>query len=311
MKKRMNNSVHLEGYVYDASGLEKRVSQSEKTKGTEYIRGTLNIATDEECLNVVPVKFTYVTPTFAKSGKPNPSWKVLEDLIEGNLATVLSDGKENAVKVGVDTSLGLNDFYNKNDEFVSVKELQGGFVRKITELDEKPELRNIFHLDFLATGFSIKEADPERNLPERGILKGAAFDFRNELLPMELTVLKPAAIGYFNGEDISNKNPLFTQVKGEIINQTIIKKKEEEGAFGEAFVTTTKTSYKDYVVTWAPSLAYEWDSEDTITANELTEAIQAREIKKATLKQEHEARKNQSTSKVNVNSFMSSGGYNF
>ena len=67
MKKNMINSVHIEGVLYSHT-LEARVSgENSKNPGTKYIAGDLDIATDENGLNVVTVHYSYVTPTYAQS----------------------------------------------------------------------------------------------------------------------------------------------------------------------------------------------------------------------------------------------------
>ena len=62
----------------------------------------------------------------------------------------------------------------------------------------------------LITNVRHIEADEERSLPEKAIVKGAIFDFRKSLLPVEFTAVNPGAISYFEGLDASNSNPVFT-----------------------------------------------------------------------------------------------------
>lgn len=53
MKKKLINSTHIEGYVYEHK-LELKVSgPNSKNPGTEFINGTLSIATDDDMMNVV------------------------------------------------------------------------------------------------------------------------------------------------------------------------------------------------------------------------------------------------------------------
>ena len=73
-QKKLVNMVSLEGLLYEHK-LEKKVSgDNSKNPGTEYITGTISIATDGmECLNIVPVHFSYVTAT-TSTGKPNRNY---------------------------------------------------------------------------------------------------------------------------------------------------------------------------------------------------------------------------------------------
>lgn len=53
MAKKFINQTHCEGYVYE-SNLELKVSgPNSKNPGTEFINGTLSVATDDELLNVI------------------------------------------------------------------------------------------------------------------------------------------------------------------------------------------------------------------------------------------------------------------
>ena len=50
--KKMKNVVHAEGYLYEHE-LEMKVSgPNSKKPGTEFIRGTIGVATDEELKNI-------------------------------------------------------------------------------------------------------------------------------------------------------------------------------------------------------------------------------------------------------------------
>lgn len=292
MRKTIN-TTHIEGRVYEHN-LEKKISgETSKNPGTEYITGTLNIATDDDCMNVVPVHFTYVTET-TKSGKSNNTFVILNAIIAGKIGTVIANGKDNAGMLRIDSAIALNEWYDQQGTLISVKRNEGGFIHQVNELcDEKQ--RSTFNTDIVITGCVRAEPDEERGLSERMTVKGAIFDFRNALLPVEFTVVHPGAMDYFEGLDAGPKNPVFTRVQGKQISQTVIKNTTEESAFGDAIVKQTKSSYKDFVITWAQAEPYEWDSEETILASELAEAVSNREIYKAELKKrqdEYQASKN-------------------
>ena len=99
MKKAMINKTHIEGYLYSTDKLELRESgPKSKNPGTQFIMGTVNIATDNACTNIVPVHFTYVTATTSKGGT-NATFGVLRDIVDGKLATVMDKGIEAAAKL--------------------------------------------------------------------------------------------------------------------------------------------------------------------------------------------------------------------
>lgn len=308
--KKCINTTHIEGVLYEHKLELKESGPNSKNPGTKFISGTIDIATDDAGINIVPVHFTYVTEKTAK-GSTNATFTTLMNIIDKKFGTVMANGKENAVKLRIDSALGLNEFYsdrNGTEELVSVKRNEGGFVHVADTLAEDENTRNTFTCDMLITNVSVKEADEEKNLPEKAIIKGAIFDFRGSLLPVEFSAINPKAIDYFDNLGVSSKNPTFTKVWGRQVSETITRTITEESAFGEDSVREVKSSRKDFVITGASREPYEWDSEDTLTANELAEAIANRETYLATMKQRQDEYKASQGGNVVA---PSNSGFNF
>lgn len=286
MKKTMINTTHIEGVLYEHS-LEAKVSgDTSKNPGTPFITGTISIATDDAMTNIVPVHFTYVTATFG-SGKPNDTYTTLSNIINGSFGTYMKDGADKAVKLRVDSALGLNEFYTDRDgkeELVSAKRNEGGFVHKVDAIDEDEKVRNTFKCDMIINNVTRVEANEEKNLPEKVIVKGAIFDFRKSLLPIEFSAINPNAMDYFEGLGATAKEPVFTCVWGRQVSETVVRTVTTESAFGEDEVREIKSNRRDFVITGAAKDPYVWDDEGSITAVELNEAIQKREIDLAAMK---------------------------
>lgn len=285
--KKMINKVHIEGWVYDHKLTSKVSGEKAKNPGVTFINGTIDIATDDNCLNIVTIHYSYVTP-ITKQNKPNATYNALNTILTDN-KTVVKVGKENAVKVRADTSIGLNEFYsdrNGKEELVSAKRNEGGFIHIITDaLGEKDTDRNNWEADTVVTKVREVEADPERNLPAKVVISGYMFDFKNALLPVDVVAYKESAQNYFLGLEASESNPTFIKLKGQQISQVIIRTVTEESAFGdEPDVKEFKNTVREFVVTGALP-PYEWDSEESITAQEMKEALANREITKAEIKQ--------------------------
>ena len=284
---KLKNETHIEGYLYEHALEMKESGPNSKNPGTKFITGTVSVATDEACLNIVPVHFTYVTATTA-AGKPNATFTTLLNIVEGAYKTCMGAGKAEAVKLRIDSAIGLNEFFsdrNGKEELVSAKRNEGGFVHAVIDgLAEKESDRNIFKCDMLITNVRHVDGDDEKNLPEKCIVKGAIFDFRKSLMPVEFSAVHPNAIAYFEGLDASNTNPIFTQVWGRQISETIVRTITEESAFGDALVREVKSSRKDWVITGARPEPYVWDDESTMTAAEVNEAMKAREVALAAMK---------------------------
>ena len=310
--KTMINRTHVEGLLYDINKLELKISgPNSKAPGTQFISGEIQVATDDACINIVPVHFTYVTATTSK-GAQNATFTVLSNIINGTFGTVMRDGKDKAIKVKIDSAIGLNDFYtdrNGEEELVSAKRNEGGFVHRIDALAEDEKERNTFEADMVITKVTHVDANEERKLPEKIIVKGAIFDFRKALLPIEFSAVNPVAISYFESLDASSKSPVFTKVWGRQVAETGFRKIEEESAFGEAKIREIPTSHKDWVITGALKEPYVWDDETSITAAELTEAMAAREVYLAGVKQRWKEYK--ATQGASNNPASQVGAFNF
>ncbi len=291
MKRKFVNATRIEGILYQHS-LELKVSgPNSKKPGTEFIAGTIEIATNDKKTNIVPVHFTYVT-ALTSNGKENATFGTLKNIIDGKIGCYTDPNVgENAAKVRVDSAIGLNEFYSDRsgaEELVSVKRNEGGFVHITQSISENENQRSTFEADIVIV--NVREKDPVEDsagnqiAPAKAIIDGRIFNFRNEMLPVELSVINPKAIAYFTGLEASPKNPVFTKVKGQIVSEQITRYIREESAFGEDSVREVQSSNKDYVVTWAALDPYEFGLEETITFDDLRTAMQNRENMLAELK---------------------------
>ena len=290
--KKMINSEKIEGRLYTHNLTIKQVQNKEsKNYGTDFISGTVDVATDEELLNVIQVHFTYVTETTG-SGKTNQTYVNLKKIIEG-AKTVISDGPEEAMKLRIDTALALNDFYNNNGDLVSTKVNEGGFVTILNGELSPEEERNTFTADMLITSVIRTEADPEKNVEKDYLtVKGAIFNFRNNLLPVDFKVTNEQGMEYFESLDASQSNPVFTKLWGKIKSANIVNEVKEDTAFGEAAVRTYTKKVKEWIITGSAKEPYDFGDETVLTTDELTKAMQDRELLLADTKKRNEEYKN-------------------
>lgn len=292
--KEFVNRCHIEGRVFSHT-LQKRVTgEQSKNPGTEYIGGILNVATDEDGINVVPVRFTYVTAFYSKSGKPNDTYGVLEQIINDDI-TWEKNGKDQAPQIRVDGDIEVNDFLGRNGEMVEAKGVRGSFVHFANGsygLNADENKRNTFEADMLIAATIPQE--PE-NADAYLNLRGYVFAYRNALVPVTLSIHNPAGIQYFEKCDISNENPLLTKVWGNIISTTQEIKTEVESAFGGPTVNVTTRTLRAWEVAGCAAEPYEWNDESTITIADFKTLLEEREQVKAAAKARAEERNNASS----------------
>lgn len=314
MKNNFFNSVNLMGILYEHNLTLKESGANSKNPGTKFISGTIGIATDDAITNIVQVHFTYVTATNAK-GTANATFSILKDIIDGVLLTYMDD-PDKAVRLTVDSAIGLNEFYSNRsgtEELVSVKRNEGGFVHIVKPMEwvDDEIQRNRFKCDMVITKVTHVDANEERNIPEKVIVKGAIFDFRKSLLPAEFTATDPGAMSYFEGLDASNANPVFTAVWGRQISEVVKREIRTESAFGEDDVREVQSTRKEYLITGGSKEPYAWDDSATLTAQELTEMMANRQTYLATLKQRQDEYQASRNSNAAAAPRTATGGFNF
>ena len=302
--KKMINSEHIEGRIYEHNlSIKKVQNQQSANFGKEFIAGTIDIATDDKPMNVIQVHFTYVTET-TKSGGKNSTYTALKKIIDEGKNWIV-DGPEAATKVKIDTALALNDFYAQDDQLVSLKTNEGGFVTIVGDLCPEGE-RNTFSEDMVIT--NIAEITPEDNENEAYVsVRGYVFNFRNNILPVEFIVRNQAGMKYFLNLDVTPANPTFTKVWGRIVSMTSTVEKKEESAFGEAAVHTYEKKTKEWIITGASQVPYDFGDEKVLTQDDLTKAMQDREVMLAEAKKRRDEWQN---SKIASNTANLAGAMN-
>ena len=292
MRKTINNSTVI-GRIYSHELVSKTVQKQGANFGKPFIRGKLEIATDDEGLNIVPVFYTYESE-FYSSGKKNRTYDALKSIVDGQVKTVVDAGFENATIVKCDTSVDINDFYVDEGgpelRLVSAKRLGGGFVTSISKdkVPTNPAKRNIFDCDMLITGTQLVESEDD-DVADYLKVKGAVFNFAGAIIPVDFICRNAGGIKYFESLDASSENPTFTRVWGNINSQTIVEKTEEESAFGDVLVTERTKNVKEWVIEGASPNTYPVDdSTGGISVEEFKTKVADRETHLAEVKANYE-----------------------
>lgn len=289
MRKNLNKAK-ISGYVYQLcnnrgrDGLKAGVTgPNSKAPGTEFISGTIEVLTDLDTMNVVPVHFTYVTPIYA-SKKPNRNYNALLSLLEDYSEQTYLDVGEDAVKVSIDGSLALDDFPAQDGSMVSSPKIEGSFI----SIQKGPvTFKNQFDADILITTINRVEADEEQGIEDHLKVRGCVFDFRNAVLPMTFKLTDPTGIAYLENCEPSSSNPIIVNTWGKVIYNSVTIETPVESIFGEPQVSTRTKRTRDMLIEGART-SFEFGAEDTITVEDLTKAMQDREVYLATVRQRAE-----------------------
>ena len=135
---------------------------------------------------------------------------------------------------------------------------------------------------------NLKEADGERIKEDYLVIKGAVFDFRGTLMPVELVVRNKNGIDAFQSLEPSNSNPVLNKVWGIINFHSETETKVEETLFGEQNVTTYTKENKEWLITGANPEPYDFGDEAVLTVEEVQKASQEREVYLAEVRKKHD-----------------------
>ncbi len=288
--KQMINEINLQGYVFGISGRDGklyrgRTSAESKRPNTDYISGTVNIATDEDCVNVVPARFNFVTE-FWKSGKENASWGVLNDIKNGDL-TVSSKGKDGAYKIRVTASADSNPFVGQDGNVVDRPVINVSFAHPAS-MGFNENQRNTFKFDMVMVNYIEREVEDGDNYGE---VQGYVFNtFRKESIPVSLVIRNQAGMNYFEGLGATMANPIGVHVWGRIVSTTIQHKHEIESAWGEPTVEYTTTTTREWLIDGCSPDTLPFGDEEFITEDEFIECMNNHEAQIADAKKRAEER---------------------
>lgn len=299
------NQETIIGRLYQHNLQIKKVENSASPNfGKTFINGTIDVATDEEMLNIITVHYTYVTEQ-TKNGSTHPTFNILKRIIEEG-KTIVLDGKDKAWKLRCTPAIALNDFYPQGKEdLVSQPRHEGGFVSLVTELPEEKK-RNLFKTDAFITSTTRSEDDSYLSV------KGAIFNFKNDILPFTFVMRNPEGIKYLESLNIDPSNPLYTMVWGHIESTTVSMNTVTESAFGEPAVDTVERKVKEWVITGMNTEPYDFGDPSVMTVEDVKAASQNRNVMLAeTKKRSEEYYNSKKTSGGAPNMPIPTGGFNF
>ena len=256
------NNVHVEGYVFNHT-LQQRVAQR---TGITYISGEINVATDNKAMNVVPVRFIYVTEKYSQSKQDNPNYAVLTQIMNDN-RTFEAVGTS-AMKVRIDGSIYVDDFFTAAGQLASPKRIQASFIHFMNDGQEIAAQPTKFETEMLIENVEYKENNNGDYLD----VKGYVFNFRGDILPVSFSARSAQAIKYFQAQDY----PMLTKVWGKIDSTTIERKVEVESAFGDPAVNVTTQTLRFWEITGASPAPMEYPSDGILTDDEVVAKLAER-----------------------------------
>lgn len=273
-KQNMVNRVELRGYVFSHDLAEGDFKFGGATE--HGIRGTITIATDDDAMNTVKMRF--YTRQMTKKGTENPTFTTLKQIItSGQTYEACGTG---AMRVRATGDVSANDFYNRNNELVTSKQIRGSFIHFLNPGESFGPHPAFFEVETVVQRVAEKESRVDES--EYLELVALVFGYQNRISPVTFSITNPKAIAAFQSFDF----PYFGKLQGDIKNTTYtVTKESEDAGFGEMAVQETTRSFTSWDV-FAGTANMEL-TEDTITTGEITELLAQREARLAELANKH------------------------
>ncbi|ALS22193.1 hypothetical protein [Paenibacillus naphthalenovorans] len=279
--REATNIAEVEGLVKDIRIEKKLVS------GKDAITGEIDIQVEEGSVHTFRV-FSY---KLNKEGNESGLYKGIETVMN-EYKSIEKHGIEDADKVRITQGkIGLNEYYGQDDQLRSFPQLSTNFINRVTDNFE-PKAK--FELEMVVA--SVKEEVKNEEETGRAIIKGYVPLYGGKVIPFEVVVAEKKAVDYvLNNYEKGNTVTVF----GNIVNNTIVTKKEIEVGFGQPQEKITRTTVREYLVTGGTSPKDE-DDEAAFDMELIKKALKERETY---LKELKEKKKQQEDKKDNGNPF--------
>lgn len=254
------NNVDMKGRLYSYNLEEK-----DTDKGTA-IAGEVTLVVDEAGTQAT-ARF-YATPMY-KTGKPNRTYGMLEDMMAGNYKTVVDDG-DDADWFGISGNIDVSYFPPRDggakeiEDLVRSQKIRGSFLNA----NKEHKFQNKWKIDMLIGRIDDVEADEEKGYPHQVRVSGYLVDNYNErVMGVQFMARKEAAMNYILGLTASWDNPYYVSIWGELlrVTRTIVRK----NAFGEDEQDTYDSTI--WAITGMSPDAYAFGDESGITVDEYKE----------------------------------------
>lgn len=226
------NDVTLTGYVFSHKLRQGTTSATNQWHPTEnYISGTVDIATDDEALTVVPVSFFVYEYRNDKDGNriQNETYQTLVQVID---AQTYERVGTNAMKLRVSGQIDTNDFYSsRNDQMVSSQRINGRFVHIDTA--GRSAVPVMFNTNMVVCSAVEMEQEGREEYVK---VNGYVFNYNgSRVYPVSFECHDDSGKDFILGLDASTGSPVSLNVWGTIESTVITKPTVEQGEVSSGF----------------------------------------------------------------------------
>ena len=240
------NKINLAGILMDVTPGEGKLSD-----GRPYKRATVTVRvtqTYEGRTETSDVQVGMFATEFTSTGKPNPAWKSLNDLLMMRSAQNVGIDATSHVRF-TGTTLQENNFVSRNGQLINGWQLRGSFVNEVNVQDVASFVTDIFIMDM------HDEVDREGDTTGRLVVRGGIVQYGGKLDVVEFIVDDPDKVEYISRNWEVNST---VQIKGRI---RVLSQEEEtqSSGWGEDVPDTTTKFVKELIITTGSDTPFEED----------------------------------------------------
>ena len=230
------NKLNLAGTLMDVTPGEGKLSD-----GRPYKRATVTIRVTQSYggkTETSDIQVGMFATEFTSTGKQNPAWKSLNDLML--MKTAQNVGIDNASHVRLTgATLQENNFVSRNGNLINGWQIRGSFVNEAKVSDVASFVTDIFIMDM------VDEVDREGDTTGRLKIKGGIVQYGGKLDVVEFIVEQPDTVEYISRNWEVNGT---VTVKGRI---RVLSQEEEVQAsgWGEDVPDTTTRFVRELIIT--------------------------------------------------------------
>lgn len=229
------NKINLAGILMDVAPGEGKLSD-----GRTYKRATVTVRVTQTYggkTETSDIQVGMFATEFTSTGKPNPAWKSLNDLMQMNTAQNVGVDRASHVRL-TGTTLQENNFVSRSGQLITGWQLRGSFINEAKVSDVASFVTDIFIMDM------HDEVNREGDTTGRLIVKGGIVQYGGKLDIVEFIVESPDAVEYISRNWEVNGT---VTVKGRI---RVLSQEEEtqSSGWGEDVPDTTTRFVRELII---------------------------------------------------------------
>lgn len=265
-----NNNVDIIGILSENN--LKEGSYERDGKKLDYISGFVTVKVTQKIGSsdkILEIPVHVFANKLKKDGEENPAYKQWKDVFD-YISIAAAGGEEKADAVRISGQLAMNEYYGRDNRFVSYPQVRGNFIRKIRKDDMK--MGAIFEYDGVVRQ-KCNEVDSEGMETGRLRIDICIPQWNGVVDIMPFYVESPKAIAFV--ED--NWQPQDTvPFRGKLNFSTKTETKLIESAFGDPVEKTSTFSISELIITGG-----DFPLDDGYDIEKIKEGLRMREEKLA------------------------------